>query len=198
MAPRPWWYAAVVAAAVVPFTGGRVDKLVAACVVAAVSLALACYALAELSWFRGAMAGMGGAYAREIDPRGAPWAERDAQQVGLKALNDGQNFVRAGRGFLLLALAGTIAAAVRTVRDWRSWHWLTFGGAGPALAASWFAGGRLLYGTGSANIWIPVGCAAAIACAIDLKRTRSTGPGRIVAWSVIAVSVSAVCIFAAV
>ena len=40
--------------------------------------------------------------------------------------------------------------------------------------------------------------AAAIACVIDLKRTRSTGPGRIVAWSVLAVSVSAACIFAAV
>jgi hypothetical protein len=178
--------------------GGRVDKLVAICVVASVSLALACYAFAELSWFRGAMAGMAGAYAREIDPQGAPWAEIDAHRAGLTALNDSRNFVVAGRAFLLLALAGTIAAAVRTVRSWRSWHWLTFVVSGPALAASWFAGGRLLFGTGSSTIWIPVACAAAIACAIDLKRTRSIGPGRIVAWSVLAVSVSAACIFAAV
>lgn len=144
------------------------------------------------------MAGMAGAYAREIDPRGAPWVEADAHRVGLTALKDSQVFVRAGIVFLLLALGGTIVAVLRTYRDWRSWHWLTFSVSGPVLAASWFAIGRLLYGTGSSKIWIPVGCAAALACAIDLKRTRSTGPGRIVAWSVLAISVSVVITFATV
>ena len=95
-----------------------------------------------------------------------------------------------------LAFGGTIAAALRTHRNWLTWHWLTFAVSVPVLAASWFAAGRLLYGTGSSNIWIPVSCVAALACAIDLRRTRSTGPGRIVAWSVLAVSLAVVIIFA--
>lgn len=175
---------------------GRLDRLLASCVVACVLLAFACYGIAEAHWFRGAMAGMGGAYAREIDPQGAPWAEADAHRVGLTALRDSQYFARGGLAFLLLAFGGTIAAALRTHRYWLTWHWLTFAVSVPVLAASWFAAGRLLYGTGSSNIWIPVSCVAALACAIDLRRTRSTGPGRIVAWSVLAVSLAVVIIFA--
>ena len=175
---------------------GRLDKLLAVCVVACVLLAFASYNMAELHWLRGAMAGTAGAYAREIDPQGAPWAEADAHRAGLTALRETQYLVTGGVTFLLLALVGTIAAALRTYRDWRSWHWLAFAVSVPALAASWFAVGRLLYGTGSSNIWIPVSCATALASGVDLRRTRSTGPGRIVAWSVLAVSVSAVIIFA--
>ena len=173
------------------------DKLLAAGVVACVLLAATCYGVAELHWFRGAMAGMAGAYAREIDPHGAPWAEAEAQRAGLAALHDSRRLVRGGHALLLLALIGTIVAALRTSRDWRSWHWLTFAASGPLLAASWFAVGRLLYGTGSSHIWIPIGCAAAVACGFDLRRPRSTGPGRIVAWSVLTISVSVVTIFAA-
>ena len=136
----------------------RVDKLLAAGVVACVLLAATCYGVAELHWFRGAMAGMAGAYAREIDPHGAPWAEAEAQRAGLAALHDSRRLVRGGHALLLLALIGTIVAALRTSRDWRSWHWLTFAASGPLLAASWFAVGRLLYGTGSSHIWIPIGC----------------------------------------
>ena len=176
---------------------GRLDKLLAVCVVACVLLAFACYSIAEARWFRGAMAGMGGAYAREIDPQTAPWVEADARRAGLTALRDTQYFARGGIAFLLLAFGVTTTAALRTYRVWRSWHWLTFGVSGPVLAASWFAAGRLLHGTGRSNIWIPVGCAAALACAIDLRRKRSTGPGRFVAWSVLAVSCSVVIIFAA-
>jgi len=175
----------------------RVDKLLATCVVACVLLAATCYSTAELHWFHGAVAGMAGAYAREIDPQGAPWAEAEAQRTGLAALHDSRRLVREGHAFVLLAIIGTIVAALRTYRDWRSWHWLAFVASGPLLAASWFAVGRLLYGTGSSHIWIPVGCVVALACGIDLRRPRSTGPGRIVAWFVLTISVSVVVIFAA-
>ena len=89
-------------------TRGRLDKLLAVCVVACVLLAFACYSIAESRWFRGAMAGMAGAYAREIDPQAAPWAETDARRAGLTALRDSQYFARAGIAFLLLAFGGTM------------------------------------------------------------------------------------------
>ena len=111
----------------------RVDKLLATGVVACVLLAATCYSIAELHWFHGAMAGMAGAYAREIDLQGAPWAEAEAQRTGLAALHDSQHLVREGHAFVLLAIIGTIVAALRTYRDWRSWHWLAFAASGPLL-----------------------------------------------------------------
>ena len=174
----------------------RFDNVLATGVVACWLLMVTCYTLAETHWFRGAMAGMAGTYAREIDPSSAPRVESDAWNAVRSAADDTRHFVWCGNGFALLAVLGGVAAALRTYRDWRSWHWLTFVVFVPVTEAVWFAIGRLLYGTGRSNIWIPVTCGAVLACALDLRRSRSAGPGRIVAWSVLAMGAVAGIVFA--
>ena len=136
----------------------RFDNVLATGVVACWLLMVTCYTLAEMHWFRGAMAGMAGAYAREIDPLSAPRVESNAWNTVRSASYDSRHFVWGGIGFAVLAVIGAVAAALRTYRDWRSWHWLTFLVFAPVTGAAWFAIGRLLYGTGRSSIWIPVTC----------------------------------------
>jgi hypothetical protein len=62
--------------------------------------------------------------------------------------------------------------------------------------SAWFAIGTQLYGTGRSSIWIAVACGSALACGFDLRRSRSAGPGRIVACSVLAIAAVADVVFA--
>ena len=174
----------------------RFDNVLATGVVACWLLMVTCYTLAEMHWLRGAMAGMAGTYAREIDPRSAPTIESNAWNTVRSAFDDTRHFVWCGIGFAVLAVLGGVVAALRTYRDWRSWHWLTFVVFAPVTGAVWFAIGRLLYGTGRSSIWIPVTCGSVLACALDLRRSRSAGAGRIVAWSVLAIGAVAGIVFA--
>ena len=175
----------------------RFDNVLAAAVVACWLLMVTCYTLAEMGWFSGALSGMAGAYAREIDPSSAPEVESSAWKAGRSALSDSRRLVRGGIGFAVVAVIGAVVAALRCYRDWRRWHWLTFVVFVPVTGALWFAIGRLLYGTGRSDIWIPVACVSALACALDLRRLRSAGgPGRIVAWSVLAIAAFAGIVFA--
>jgi len=174
----------------------RFDAVLAIGVVACWILMVTCYTLAEMHWFHGAVAGMAGAYAREIDPLSAPRVESRAWNTLGSALEDSRRLVWGGIGFAALAVVGTVAAALRTYRDWRDWHWLTFVVFAPVTGAAWFAIGRLLYGTGRSSVWIPVAFVSALACALDLRRSGSAGPGRIVAWSVLAIAAVAGVVFA--
>jgi hypothetical protein len=177
-------------------TRSRFDGVLAAGVVACWLLMLTSYTFAEMHWFRGARAGMVGAYAREIDPVSAPEVESSAWNTARNALEDSRHLVWAGFAFAGLAIIGSAAAALRTYRDWRSWHWLTFAVFAPVTGAAWFAIGRLLYGTGRSGVWIPVAAGAVLACALDLRRSGSAGPGRFVAWSVLAIAAVASIVFA--
>src|SRR5262245_1558962 len=116
----------------------RLNDAIAVSVVACFALALTSFGLAEAYWFQGAMSGMAGAYAREINPARAPWIEAEAQRMGLSALESTRVLVRGGFGLAVLAVIGSIVAALRTYRDWRRWHWLTFAAAVPVIGAAWF------------------------------------------------------------
>ena len=70
------------------------------------------------------------------------------------------------------------------------------GSSGSGVVGGSGAIGRLLYGTGRSSIWIPVACGSVLACALDLRRLRSAGPGRLVAWSVLSIAVVAGIVFA--
>jgi hypothetical protein len=177
-------------------TPARLDKILAVGVVAGFLLAVACFGVAQSEVFRGAMAQMSGLYAREFDPLGASAIEADARRAGLEAFESSRRFDDAGGALLVLAGLATAVAALRTYQDWRSWHWLSFAAFGPALGAAWFASGRWLYNTGSSRIWIPVACATTLACGFDLRRSSSAGPGRIVAWFVLALGVVAGAVLA--
>lgn len=174
----------------------RFNDVLEAGVVACWLLMVTCYTLAEVHWFRGAVAGMAGAYAREIDPLTAPGVGSSAWSTVRSASNNSRLLVRGGIGFAVLVVIGAVAIALRTYRDWRCWPWLTFVVFAPVTGAAWFAIGRVLYGTARSSIWIPVACGSVLACAIDLRRTRSAGPGRIVTWSVLAIAALAGIVFA--
>jgi hypothetical protein len=66
----------------------RFDDALAAGVVVCWLLMLTCYTLAEMHWFRGAVAGMAGAYAREIDPLTAPGVESSAWNAARRAIDN--------------------------------------------------------------------------------------------------------------
>ena len=92
----------------------RFDNVLAAGVVACWLLTVMCYTLAETHWLRGAMAGMAGTYAREIDPLSAQSVEWDAWNTARSASGDTQHFVWSGIGFAALAVIGGATAALRT------------------------------------------------------------------------------------
>jgi len=174
----------------------RFNDVLEASVVACWLLMATCFTLAEMHWFRGAVAGMAGAYAREIDPLTAPGVESSAWNAVRSAGTNSRFLVRGGIGFAVLTVIAAVAVALRTYRDWRRWPWLTVVMFAPVTGAAWFAVGRLLYGTGRSSLWTPVACGSVLACALDLWRSRSAGPGRIVAWSVLATAALAGIVFA--
>ena len=151
----------------------RFGNVLATGVVACWLLMVTCYTLAEMHWLRGAMAGMAGTYAREIDPRSAPTIESNAWNTVRSAFDDTRHFVWCAIGFAVLAVLGGVVAALRTYRDWRSWHWLTLVVFAPVTGAVWFAIGRLLYGTGRSSIWNSTPMVRPQSC--GRRSARSTG-----------------------
>jgi hypothetical protein len=181
-----------------PSSTGRVDKAIAAAVVVCIVLMLACFGLAQKYWFQSALAGSAFAYAREThEPMEARSVEERALRASRMSNDLSERLSQYGSGLGLLAILGTLIAGLRWYREWRRWHWLTFAAAGPCLAAAAFATGRLLLGTGHASTWIPVCCVVVLTCVVDLRRSRSRGPGRIVAWSVLLMAVLAALVFVA-
>jgi hypothetical protein len=109
---------------------------------------------------------------------------REAAWAGMDEWSDRSDLL--ARTASLLALGAPLCAAVgawRARRSWRRWPWLTLVAYAPAMVAFAYALGGMYFEARRSWALVATSAVCLVACAIDLRRLRQPGTGRMLAWS---------------